>query len=88
MVILYKSDIIIYDYECYMKCMMYGDMANVVGCIDFIIQYDVFSCTSSKHEGLSLVAGGPVIMGNMVCNAYVLYLKCIMGWWCFSQTSF
>ena len=36
MVILYKSDIIIYDYECYMKCIMYGDMANVVGCIDFV----------------------------------------------------
>ena len=48
-----------------------------------------FSVTpDGKHEGLSLVAGGPVIMGNTVCNAYVLYLKWRTFSRCYSQTSF
>ena len=35
---------------------------------------------TDKHEGLSWVAGGAVIMGNMVYEAYVLHLKWQMGW--------
>ena len=43
---------------------------------------------AGRHEGLSWVTGGPVIMGNKIYIAYVLHLKWRTGWCFYSQTSF
>ena len=66
--------------------VFYGSVAECGMVVLILDNMKVTIAPSGKHEGLCLVAGRAVRMGNILYKGHVLHLKWRTGWWCYSQT--
>ena len=66
-----------------MYWIFYGDVTECGGAVMISDKMKVTVIHTGKHEGLSWVAGGTVMMGSIICKEHMSHLKWGMFWCCY-----